>query len=235
MKKVCLIMAVVMLGFVSLVSAQKPFAGTIKMHSHIEGTEDPNLLSQGENDYSIQIFGNYTKTVVSQEGFGFTTITNGDAKTAVYIIEIMGMGKYYYEVPTEKIQEAQKNTKYDFNKTGEKKMIAGYEAEKVVVTATDLETDESNTIVVYISSSLNTGSEVNFMEIPGLAGYPLRTEQKRDIEGSEITIVTEATEIIPSKKIKAVDFMMPSDAKDIHSNPDLMKMLGMGGDDEDED
>ena len=98
-------MAVVMLGFVSLVSAQKPFAGTIKMHSHIEGTEDPNLLSQGENDYSIQIFGNYTKTVVSQEGFGFTTITNGDAKTAVYIIEIMGMGKYYYEVPTEKIQE----------------------------------------------------------------------------------------------------------------------------------
>ena len=63
-------MAVVMLGLVSLVSAQKPFAGTIKMHSHIEGTDDPNILSQGESDYSIMLFGNYTKTVMSpQEGF----------------------------------------------------------------------------------------------------------------------------------------------------------------------
>lgn len=235
MKKVCLIMAVVMMGFVALVSAQKPFAGTIKMHTHIEGTDDPNILSQGESDYSIQIFGNYTKTVVSQEGFGVTSITNGDAKTAVSIIEIMGMGKYYVEMSAEKIQDAIKNTKYDYNKTGEKKMIAGYEAEKVVVTETDLETDESKTFVVYISQGLNTGDDINFMETPGLAGYPLRTEVKRDIDGTEITIITEAAEVIPSKKIKQVDFLMPSDAQDIHTNPQLMKMLGMGGDDEDED
>lgn len=234
MKKVCLIMAVVMLGFVSLVSAQKPFAGTIKMHSHIEGTEDPNITSQGESDYSIQIFGNYTKTVVSQEGLGVINITNGDAKNAVTILDIMGMGKYYIEMSAEKLQEAQKNAKYEYKKTGEKKMIAGYETEKVEVTVTDLETDESKSFVVYISSALNTGDNINFMETPGLAGYPLRTEVKRDIEGTEITIVTEATEIIPSKKIKAVDFMMPADAQDIHTNPDLMKMLGMGSE-EDED
>lgn len=235
MKKVCLIMAVVMLGFVALVSAQKPFAGTVKMHSHIEGTEDPNLLSQGESDYSIQLFGNYTKTVVSQEGFGFTTITNGDAKTAVYIIEIMGMGKYYYELPAEKIQDAIKNTKFEYTKTGEKKTIAGYEAEKVVVTATDLETDESKNFVVYISSTLNTGSDINFMETPGLAGYPMRTEVTRDIDGTEVTIITEAVEIIPSKKIKQVDFLMPADVQDIHTNPQLMKMMGLGGDDEEDE
>ena len=235
MKKVCLIMAVVMLGFMALVSAQKPFAGTIKMHSHIEGTDDPNILSQGESDYTIQLFGNYTKTVVSQEGFGVINITNGDAKNAVTILDIMGMGKYYIEMTAEKIQESQKNIKYEYNKTGEKKAIAGYDCEKVVVTQTDMETDESTTFVVYVSATLGTGDAINFLETPGLAGYPLRTEQKRDIEGTEITIVTEATEIIPSKKIKAVDFMMPSDAQDIHSNPDLMKMLGMGGDDEDED
>lgn len=235
MKKVCLIMAVVMMGFMALVSAQKPFAGTIKMHTHIEGTDDPNITSQGESDYSIQIFGNYTKTVVSQEGFGVVNITNGDAKNAVTILDIMGMGKYYIEMSAEKLQETQKNVKYDYNKTGEKKNIAGYDCEKVVVTQTDMETDESVTFVVYVSSALNTGDNINFMETPGLAGYPLRTEVKRDIEGTEITIVTEATEIIPSKKIKAVDFMMPADAQDIHSNPELMKMLGMGGDDEDED
>ncbi len=234
MKKVCLIMAVVMMGFVALVSAQKPFAGTIKMHTHIEGTDDPNITSQGENDYSIMIFGNYTKTVVSQEGFGVINITNGDAKNAVTILDIMGMGKYYIEMSAEKIQEAQKNIKYEYNKTGEKMTIAGYECEKVVVTETDMETDESKSFVVYISSALNTGENINFTETPGLAGYPLRTEVKRDVEGTEITIVTEATEVIPSKKIKQVDFMMPADAQDIHSNPEMMKMLGLSEDEDEE-
>lgn len=237
MKKVCLIMAVVMMGFIALVSAQKPFAGTLKMHTHIEGTDDPNILSQGEADINIKIFGNYTKTEYSQQGVGVISITNGDAKSAVTIFDFtgMGMGKYYIEMSAEKIQEASKNTKYDYNKTGEKKMIAGYETEKIVVTATDLETDESNTFVVYISSALNVGDDINFMETPGLGGFPLRTEKKMDIDGTEITIVTETVEVVPSKKIKQVDFLMPADAQDIKTNPELMKMFGMGGDDEDED
>lgn len=235
MKKVCLVLAVVMLGFVSLVSAQKPFAGVIKMHCHIEGTDDPNIISQGDREYSVTVFGNYTKTVTSQEGFGGKTfITNGDAKTVLTIIEIVGMGKYYIEVPAEKIQERDKTTKYDYNKTGEKMTIANYECEKVVVTVTDLETDESDNIVVYVSKDINNSVAINFMEFPGLAGYPLRTEVKVDADGTEITIVDEAVEVVPNKKIKIVDFMMPSDAQDIHTNPQMMKMLGLGGDDDEE-
>ena len=229
-------MAVVMMGFVSLVSAQKPFAGTIKMHSHIEGTDDPNILSQGESDYSIQLFGNYTKTVMSpQEGFGIITISNGDAKSLTTILDIMGMGKYYIEVPAEKFQERQKNIKYDYNKTGEKMTIAGYECEKVIVTETDLETDESDNATVYVSTALNSGDAINFQNMPGLAGYPLRMESKQDMDGTEITVIVEAVEVIPSKKIKLVDFMMPADAQDIKTNPQLMTMLGMGGDDEEEE
>lgn len=236
MKKVCLVLAVVMMGFASLVSAQKPFAGTIKMHSHIEGTDDPNILSQGESDYSIQIFGNYTKTVMSpQEGFGVISITNGDTKSAVTILDIMGMGKYYIEVPAEKIQERMKNVKFDYNKTGEKMTIAGYECEKVIVTETDLETDESESAVVYVSTAINNGDAINFQQMPGLTGYPMRTESKQEIDGTEITVIVEATEVVPNKKLKVVDFLMPSDAQDIHTNPQLMKMLGMGGDDEDEE
>ncbi len=86
----------------------------------------------------------------------------------------------------------------------------------------------------YVTTALNVGENINFAETPGLAGYALRSEVKRDIEGTEVTIVTEATEIIPNKKLKAVDFMMPADAQDIHTNPELMKMLGMG-DEEDEE
>ena len=234
MKKVCLVLAVVMMGFVSLVSAQKPFAGTIKTHTHIEGTDDPNILSEGESDASVQIFGNYTKMVRSiQEGFGITSISNGDAKSNIVILDIMGMGKYFIETPAEKILEAQKTVKYDYNKTGEKKTIVGYECEKVIVTVTDLETDESKSFVEYVTTGLNVGENINFAETPGLAGYSLRSEIKQDIEGTEVTIVTEATEIIPNKKLKAVDFMMPADAQDIKTNPQLMKMLGMGdGEDE---
>lgn len=236
MKKTLLVLAVVMMGFTALVSAQKPFAGTIKFHTHIEGTEDPNILSQGESDPSTILFGNYTKSVVSpQEGFGITTISNGDAKTVTVLLDIMGMGKYFIETPAEKIQERLKNVKMDYNKTGEKMTIAGYECEKVIVTATDLETDEVDNVVLYVSTAINAGDAINFQQYPGLVGYPMRTEVKTDIDGTQVTVVVEATEVIANKKIKVVDFMLPSDAQDIKTNPELMKMLGMGGDDEEEE
>lgn len=236
MKKVCLVLAVVMMGFASLVSAQKPFTGTIKFHTHIEGTDDPNILSQGESDYSTTLFGNYTKTIISpQEGFGIITIKNGDAKSITMIIDIAGMGKYYIESNPEKIQEKQKNLDYKYDKTGEKKTIAGYECEKVVVTVTDKETDESESAVIYVSTAINSGADINFQDFPKLNGYPMRIEQKEDVDGTEITMVIEAVEVLPSKKIKIVDFMLPSDAQDLKSNPQLMKMFGMGGDDEEEE
>lgn len=236
MKKIVLVLAVVMMGFTALVSAQKPFAGTIKMHSHIEGTDDPNITSQGESDYSIILFGNYTKTVISpQEGFGITTISNGDAKTVTVLLDIMGMGKYYIETPADKIQEKLKNVKMEYNKTGEKMTIAGYECDKINVTATDLETDETEDMVIYVSTAINAGEAINFQQYPGLSGYPMRTEIKTDVDGTPVTVVVEATEVIANKKIKVVDFMLPSDAQDIKTNPDLMKMLGMGGDDEEDD
>lgn len=235
MKKIALVLVVVMMGFTALVSAQKPFAGTIKMHTHIEGTDDPNITSQGESDYSITLFGNYTKTVISpQEGFGITTISNGDAKTVTVLLDIMGMGKYFIETPAEKIQERLKNIKMDYNKTGEKMTIAGYECEKINVTATDLETDETEDMVVYVSTAINAGDAINFQQYPGLAGYPMRSESKTDVDGTPVTVVVEATEVVANKKIKVVDFLLPSDAQDIKTNPDLMKMLGMGGDEEEE-
>lgn len=236
MKKIALVLVVVMMGFTALVSAQKPFAGTIKMHTHIEGTDDPNITSQGESDYSITLFGNYTKTVISpQEGFGITTISNGDAKTVTVLLDIMGMGKYFIETPAEKIQERLKNIKMDYNKTGEKMTIAGYECDKINVTATDLETDETEDMVVYVSTAINASDAINFQQYPGLTGYPMRSESKTDIDGTPVTVVVEATEVIANKKIKVVDFLLPSDAQDIKTNPDLMKMLGMGGDEEEEE
>lgn len=238
MKKVCLILAVVMMGFVSLVAAQKPFAGTIKIHSHIEGTDDPNILSQGESDESVLIFGNCTKVVATMGGgLGQIVITNGDAKNLIQIIDLsaMGMGKYYMEVNADQLAEKMKNIKMDYNYTGEKKNIANYDCEKVVVTVTDLETDESEDLTLYVSTAINAGDAINFYQYPGLKGYPLRTEVKHDIDGTEISIIEEATEVIPSKKVKMVDFMRPSDVQDLKEHPEVLKMLGFGSGDEDDE
>ena len=104
-----------------------------------------------------------------------------------------------------------------------------------MVTVTDKETDESESAVVYVSTAINSGADINFQDFPKLNGYPMRIEQKEDVDGTEITMVIEAVEVLPSKKIKIVDFMLPSDAQDLKSNPQLMKMFGMGGDDEEEE
>lgn len=236
MKKVLTLLVVLAIGFTTMVSAQKTFTGTVKFHQSISGTDDPNILANAEKDFDVLVFGNYTKTVTNiQDGFGIVSITNGDAESSVTIFDIMGMGKYYVEIPADKLKERLKNIKFDYNYTGEKSTIAGYECEKVIATLTDLETDENQALTVYVSKTFNPNPAINFNEYPGLAGFPLKTEVKTDVSGTEVTIVVEAKESIPSKKIKMVDFMMPSDAQDIHTNPELMKMLGMGGDEEEDD
>lgn len=235
MRKTFILLAALMMGFATLVSAQKPFAGTIKMHQSIIGTDDPNILSQGERDWEVTVWGNYTKTVQSiQEGFGVIAITNGDAGNVLTVLDIMGMGKYYMEIAADKIKEKNKTVKWDYANTGEKMTVAGYECDKINATVTDLETDESQTLVIYVSTAVNPNAEVNFAEYPGLAGFPMRTEVKTDVEGTEVTVVQEATELKANKKLKVVDFMLPSDAQDIKTNPELMKMLGLGGDEEEE-
>lgn len=235
MKRTFILLAALMMGFATLVSAQKPFAGTIKMHQSITGTDDPNILAEAESDWEVTVWGNYTKTIQNvQEGFGIIAITNGDAGTVLTVLDIMSYGKYYFEMPADKLKEKNKTIKWEFTPTGEKMTIAGYECDKINATVTNLETDETESLVLYTSTAVNPNPEINFVEYPGLAGYPLRTEIKTDVEGTEVTVIREATELKANKKLKVVDFMLPSDAQDIKTNPELMKMLGLGGDEEEE-
>lgn len=238
MKKLTLILlAVVAFGFITNLSAQKPWAGTIKSKVTCEGTTDPNFLSQLPDESTELVCGNKTKsTQIIQEGFGVISITNGDNKIQYTIFDIVGMGKYYIEVNADTLAKAkEKNpTKEEIVYTGEKKNIAGFECEKVNFKVTDLVTDEESVIVLYVSTAICPGDGVNFATYPGVKGFPLRMERTIPYEGSNITLITEAYEVTPSKKIKPIDFLLPSDALSIYDNPQLMKMLGMGGDDEEE-
>ena len=226
-----MVIAMTMLS-VSLM-AQKPFAGNITFEMSAEGCSDPNVTAQlAEQSMEYTVMGNNYRMEMNQ-GIDVITIANGSNKTYTVVLGIPGYGKYYIQQDEEAIQKKMATTKYDYNYTDEEKTISGYKCKKVIVTATDLETDEEESAVIWVTNELGLGDDINFFEHPGLKGYPLSTEVKTEMNGENVTIITQATKIVPNKKVKPTMFLLPSDAKDIKEAPDELKqMLGMGGDDE---
>lgn len=217
--------------------AQKPFAGNITFEVTAEGCTDPNITAAlADQTVEYVVMGNNYRTD-SSEGIDISFIVNGNNKTSTVLIGHPAYGKYYIQMTEEDIKKIQANTKFDYKYTEETKTIAGYTCKKVVVTETDLESDEEETSTLWVTTELGLGDDINFTEHPGLHGYALCTENKRDINGEEVTLVRTATKIVPNKKVKPTTFMLPSDAKDYKEAPEemkpmmdqLVKMLGLAG------
>lgn len=218
-------MVIVMMILSVSVMAQKPFAGNITFEMSAEGCSDPNIAAElAEQSMEYTVMGNNYRMEMSQ-GIDVVTIANGTNKTYTVILGIPGYGKYYIQQSEEDINKKMVTTKFDYNYTDEEKTISGYKCKKVVVTATDLETDEEETAVLWVTNELGLGDEINFFEHPGLKGYPLATEVKTEMNGENVTLITSATKIVPNKKVKATMFMLPSDAKDIKEAPDELKQM----------
>lgn len=213
--------------------AQKPFAGTITFENTAEGCSDPNIAAQlAEQVVEYTVMGNNYRLDMSV-GIDVSIISNGTNKTVTTLFNIPGYGKYYRQLTAEDIQKEQNTSKYDYSYTDESKTIAGYNCKKVIVKVTDLETDEEQTVTLWVTNELGLGDDINFAEHPGLKGYPLCTEAKTEINGEDVTIVTTATKITPNKKVKPTNFMLPSDAKDFSEAPEELKaMLGGAGEEE---
>jgi len=210
--------------------AQKPFAGNITFESTSPDCSDPNFVSQlAEETQEFIVMGNNWRINMNM-GIDVIIISNGNSKTLTTIFDIPGYGKYYNKATLEKLQEATANIKRDFEYTDETKNITGYNCKKVIVKITNLETDEEDTEILWVTTELGLGDDINFASYPGLKGYPLCTESKKEYNGEEFTVISTATKITPNKKVKATDFLLPSDAKDFEDAPeDLKKMLGGGG------
>jgi hypothetical protein len=214
--------------------AQKPFAGKITFEMSAEGTSDPNIAAQlSEQTVEYTVMGNCSRMEVSQ-GIDVITIANGNNKTYTVILGIPGYGKYYIQQTEEDLQKKLATTKYDFKYTEETKTVTGYNCKKVIVTVTDLETDEEITETLWVTTELGLGDDINFYEYPGLKGYVLSSEATKELNGEKITIIQTATKIVPDKKVKATNFLMPSDAKPLEDAPEELKQMlgGMDGNDE---
>ena len=215
--------------------AQKPFAGRITFEMSAEGVSDPNIAAElAEQTLEYLVMGNNFRMEMSQ-GIDFITIGNGNNKTYTIVLGIPGYGKYYIQQTEEDIQKKMATTKMDFNYTNEEKTISGYKCKKVIVTETDLETDEEESVVLWVTTELGLGDDINFFQHPGLKGYPLCTETKTELNGENVTLIQTATKIVPDKKVKPTSFLLPSDAKPLDEAPEELKqMLGGLGDDDEE-
>jgi len=235
MKKLTLLFFAIFIGLAGLLSAQKQFSGSIKTSYKIEGTEDPNILSKVPEENEMIILGNKSKIVFSSQGGAQTIIVDGDKKTQTVLFEINGYGKYYTVVDEEKMQKKFQTTDYKYDYLEEYMTIAGYNCQKVIVTETDLETDEVESMVVYINKEICNTDAHNFNQLPGLLGFVLRQELNMGEENENAILIIEAKEVNTGKKIKDFDFMLPSDAKDLFKDttPDEKKFFGITDEDED--
>lgn len=235
MKKQTRILMVIALMICTLGAfAQKPFAGKITFEMSAEGTSDPNIAAElAEQSLEYIVMGNCSRLEVSQ-GIDVITIANGNNKTYTIILGIPGYGKYYIQQTEEDLQKKLATTKYDFKYTEETKTVTGYNCKKVIVTVTDLETDEEITETLWVTTELGLGDDINFYEYPGLKGYVLSSEATKEHNGEKVTLIQTATKIVPDKKVKATNFLLPSDAKPFEEAPEELKQMlgGMDGDDE---
>jgi len=233
MKKIfllsALLMSIAVLGY-----AQKDFGGIIKMKTYATGTEDANILSQVQGEAEMIVWGSKTKIVNSQQGIGTVVVSDGNTGITNIVIDLsqMAYGKYLISDTAD-----YKTTKFDYEYDElDTKEIAGYKCHKVVVTVTDLETDESQSLTLYVTNDLMNASTYKSAKYPGLKGYPLYTETFIENDGNSFTMINEASEIKPDKKINAKSFILPAGWEPFENAPAEVKaMFGLGADGEEEE
>jgi len=225
MKKLSLLLLSILFCATYTLQAQKSFSGEIVFETKIDGTDDLNLLSSFENfTTTVSILGNKSKSVTRPNEMALITqVWDGDKGTSAMVIELMGMGKVYKKWDAEQHKERLKFSEFNFSYENEFKDILGYKCQKVVATITNLEDDSQMERILYITKEIGA-AKLNGADLPGLDGFPLLTTTPLDEYCEGCTITMEATKIAP-KKIKDVDFLLPSDAKNIDDEPELKEML----------
>lgn len=187
---------VLLAGFAS---AQDNF--TLKITIKAEGLP-PEYAAYAEQDVLVYIKGDKQKT--ERNGMMGSSVTLYDGKKMTYLMENMGT-KFGYTATKEELEASGKDdasAKPKMEYTSEKKMIAGYECTKVIVTTMGKDKKESITIlwvtdkIKYNHPEANKASGRGMMDLSELKGYPLAMEMQQNAQGGmEIKIIMTTTEI----------------------------------------
>ena len=221
MKKILLSLVAIVL-FTMNMSAQKEFAGIVKSKVYVEDENiDPSIRAQYPIALELKVLNNKTRTDMNQQGAGMTQIQDGENNKNYFVVDLtaFNMAVYYTELPTSN-EKAKFDYQYDKN---DRKTVAGFDCYKVTCTVTDLETDEMQDIIFYISDDFLPNFKS--MTYIGLTGFPLYTKMEIKTEDFQYFQIEEVETIEASKKIKVTNFLLPSNA--VEMTDEVKAMLGM--------
>ncbi|MCL2131046.1 MAG: hypothetical protein FWH36_01120 [Lentimicrobiaceae bacterium] len=192
--------------------AQKYFAGTITFETKYEGDTDPQRHIPSQQ--TCIIFENKEKAELYNGVL--RTIKDGDALTVTMLVDWPGYPRIGYVSDKEATQKALSSQKFSYEERSDTKTICGYECKGYNVTAVVKEEEEEDEeeeavelkYIVYTTKEIGKDDNINALDYPGLSGYPLYVESEKD----GVKTIIQASEVKKSK-LKAVDFMVPSDYK----------------------
>ena len=206
----------------------KPFAGTIKYALTYEGVE-ASQMAQMPTATTTTISGNRQKVTLDLGQYAVITITDGDAESFVFYLDMMGQ-KYAYRMNKEAIAKEKggdtiKKPTYTYSE--ETKDIAGFKCKKATTVSKNAETGDETTSIVWYTEDLVVGDKLNFMgDNEGIKGVILGTEST----SGKVVRKSYASEV-KKEKIKDTDFLIPADAKEM-TKEEFMKMFSGGGEEE---
>lgn len=181
----------------SLLSAQDNY--TIKISIKTEGLP-AEMAAYGEQDMITYMKGDKSKTEISSMMFSSTVYFDGQKMTS--LTDAMG-NKTAYTATKEELEASDKGEKTEKPKieyTTEKKMIAGYECTKAVLTSVDKDKKETKTTVWTTekikNNHMSSGkARKGMIDLSDVKGYVLAMEMPMNFQGTEAKVVMTATEV----------------------------------------
>lgn len=200
MKKLLMIAALAF-GYIQL-NAQDNM--TIKMSVKVEGLPE-EYAGMAENDVITYMKGDKSKTEVTSMMGSQIFLNDGAMTTALF--EQMGNKTGWTmtkaEADADEKEAAGKKQKPSIEYTSEKKMIAGYECTKAIVTSMvgkDKEKKEVKTDVWFTDKIKMPGTSKGKKggmgpDLSDLKGYPMQTEMSMNQGGMEMKMISTVTEV----------------------------------------
>jgi GLPGLI family protein len=187
------------------VNAQKKFKGVINYTISYSGTIDAATAAQQPKLMILSIYENLQKMNLPLGPVNIDVVTNGDTKTTITMLDIMGEKKYF-KMSTEDIEKKiAENPAPEIKYLDETKTIAGYVCKKAEYTEKS-DDGTSSTTIVYYTEELG-GEALNYGgQFYKLKGVPL----EYIITAADVVTTFAATEI-KKGKVKDTDFLIPSD------------------------
>ena len=231
MKKVfsiVMVLSALMLIFTGNTNAQKKksFSGSITFEITYGGSIDAAQLAQLPKTAVMKILGN--KTRLETGGGVETTITDGDSKTILILLDIAQMGKKFAIKQTkQQIDDQLKDQPAPIIKyIDETKEIAGFKVKKAESLSISKEGNDTVKVVCWYTEEIGS-QDINFAaQFRGLNGQAL----EYSINTPDISMTYIAKEI-KKGNVKATDFLQPTDYEETTMDK-IREMFGVGGEEE---